>query len=319
MRVFPRPKIVVSKCLGFAPCRYDGSVIPDPVVAALRPYVDFVPVCPELEIGLGVPRPPIRLVRNQQVKLIQPDTGRDLTPDMASFVQNFLRGLTAVEGFILKNRSPSCALYDAKIHVSPEGPAVGRGPGLFGAAIRQHFPDLPAEDEGRLTNRTIREHFLTAVFTLAAFREIKAKFDLGDLVNFHTEHKFLLMAQGQTKLRELGRIVANAKTLPPKDVFLRYEEALRRALLRPPRRPSLVNVLEHAFGYVSDGLSREERAYFLTLLQEFRRGHLPLSVPREVLRAWIIRFGVEYLARQTFFEPFPPDLLLPLDSGKGTD
>ena len=319
MRSFPRPRLVVSKCLGFAPCRYDGSVIPDPVVEALKPHVEFLPVCPEVEIGLGVPRPPIRLVQGAPVRLIQPETGRDLTAQMEAFSRKFLEGLPAVDGFILKNRSPSCALRDAKIHASENGPAVGRGPGLFGAAVRARFSNLPAEDEGRLTNRVLREHFFTVIFALAALREVEASEDMGELVRFHTRQKFLLMAQGQAKLRELGRIVANPQRLPVKEVLRQYGEKFREAFLRPPRRTSVINVLEHAFGYVSEGLKPGERQYFQRLLGEYRAGHIPASVPREVLRSWVIRFDVAYLAEQSFFEPFPSELLFPLDSGKGEE
>lgn len=319
MRDFPKPRVVVSRCLGFAACRYDGSLVPDAVVAALAPHVEFIPACPEVEIGLGIPRSPIRLVRDDPVRLVQPDTGLDLTARMAAFAQEFLGGLADVDGFILKNRSPSCALRDAKIHASEGGPVVGRGLGLFGAAVRTHFPDLPAEDEGRLTNRSLREHFFTALFALAGLRRVEGSGDLGELVRFHTQHKFLLMAQGQTKLRELGRIVANREGLAPREVIRRYGKNFREAFLRPPRRPAVINVLEHAFGYVSENLRGQERQYFLGLLGEFRAGRVPASVPREVLRSWVIRFEAEYLAVQTFFAPFPTELLLPLDSGKGTE
>lgn len=319
MRKFSRPRVVVSKCLGFAHCRYDGSTIPDAVVDALKPYVEFLPVCAEVEIGLGVPRPPIRLVQGDPVRLVQPETGQDLTARMEAFSREFLEGLSEVDGFILKNRSPSCALRDAKIHASENGPAVGRGPGLFGSAVRAHFPNLPAEDEGRLTNRALREHFFTAIFAFAALREVERLGEMGELVRFHTQNKFLLMAQGQAKLRELGRIVANPEKLPVREVLRRYGEKFREAFLRPPRRPSVINVLEHAFGYVSEGLKPEERQYFLKLLGEYRAGHIPASVPREVLRSWVIRFDVQYLAEQTFFEPFPTELLFPLDSGKGKE
>jgi len=315
---FARPRIVVSRCLGFAPCRYDGSVIPDPVVSALGSHVEFLPVCPEVEAGMGVPRPPVRLVRDQGLRLVQPDTGRDWTAAMQDFLARFFAALPEVDGFILKNRSPSCALRDAKIYASTEkGAAVGQGPGFFGGAVRTRFPLLPAEDEGRLTNKSLREHFFTAVFAFAALREVEEARDLGELVRFHTRHKFLLMAQSQAKLRELGRLVANASRLAEGEVVARYAQGFREAFLRAPRRPNVVNVLEHAFGYVSKGLSPEERAHFRFLLGEYRAGRLPLSVPRELLRSWILRFGVEYLADQAFFQPFPAELLLPLDSGKG--
>lgn len=318
MTDFPKPRIVVSRCLGFAPCRYDGSVVPDPVVAALTPYVEFLPVCPEVEVGLSVPRQPLRLVqRGKEIHMVQPATGQDLTEAMLQFAQHFLKNLPEVDGFILKNRSPSCALRDAKVYASAEkGPAQAYAPGLFGRAVQESFPNLPAEDEGRLTNRALREHFFTGVFALAALREVLAKGGMKELVAFHTRYKLVLMAQGQAKLRELGRIVANPNHLPWPEIAARYVEAFQKAMLKPPRRPAVINVLQHAFGYVSVQLSQKERRYFLELLEQYRAGRIPFRVPLEVLRAWVLRFGEGYLAEQVFFQPFPEALLFPLDSGK---
>ncbi|MGB9777762.1 MAG: YbgA family protein, partial [Anaerolineae bacterium] len=266
-----QPRLVVSKCLGFDHCRYDGSIIPNPVVDSLRPWAEFIPVCPEVELGLGAPRPPVRLVRvGGEVRLLQPATGRDLTDSMRAFAASFLDALPPVDGFILKNRSPSCGLKDAKVYAAPEkAPALGAGPGMFGGAVRQRFPDLPAEDEGRLTNRALREHFFTAVFALARLREAIETGQMGALVDFHTRHKFLLMAYNQTRLRELGRIVANLGRKPVREVMEEYAAGFRAALARPPRRPAVVNVLMHALGYVSDGLSPAEKGYFLDLLTAY--------------------------------------------------
>jgi uncharacterized protein YbbK (DUF523 family) len=152
LEAWPRPRLVVSACLGFAAVRYSGELIPDKVVAALKAHVDFVPVCPEVEIGLGVPRPTVRLVRGEDgPRMVQPKTGEDLTERMRAFSRAFLSGLGEVEGFILKNRSPTCALKDAKVYAyADQGGAVGHGPGLFAQAVMAAFPLLPKEDEGRL-------------------------------------------------------------------------------------------------------------------------------------------------------------------------
>ncbi len=318
MTKFAKPRIVVSRCLGFAPCRYDGSVIPDPVVAALKPHVEFISVCPEVGIGLPIPRQPLRLVqKGEKIRMVQPATGRDVTEVMQEFSRNFLESLPEVEGFILKNRSPSCALGDAKVYASAEkGPAQGHAPGLFGRAVGETFPDLPAEDEGRLTNRTLREHFFTTLFALAALRNVKEKGDIKELVDFHTRYKLVLMAQSQAKLRELGRIVANQDRLPWHKVIGKYVEVFRKAMLRSPRRPAVINVLQHAFGHVSAYLTPRERRYFLELLEGYRAGRIPYRAPLEVLRTWVLRFDESYLAEQAFFNPFPDSLLLPLDSGK---
>ncbi len=316
-----QPRLVVSKCLGFDRCRYDGSVIPDPVVDSLRAWVELLPVCPEVELGLGAPRPPVRLVQvGGEVRLLQPATGRDLTEAMRAFAASFLEGLPPVDGFILKNRSPSCGIRDAKLYAAPEkAPSVGMGPGMFGGAVRARFPDLPVEDEGRLTNRAIREHFFTVIFALARLREVVDTGQMGALVDFHTRHKLLLMAYNQARMRELGRVVANLQRRPVGEVMAAYVAGFRAALARPPRRPAVVNVLMHALGYLSDRLTPAEKGYFLDLLTAYREGRQPLSTLVAVLRAWILRFEEPYLAAQTFFSPFPEGLVSLSDSGRGGD
>ncbi|RME75196.1 MAG: DUF1722 domain-containing protein [Chloroflexi bacterium] len=319
MTGWPVPKIVVSECLGFAHCRYDGSIIPDRIVSALQSHVSFVPVCPEERIGLGTPRPPIRLVLSgDAVRLLQPDTGQDLTEAMQEFSRAFLAALSQIDGFILKNRSPSCAVRDAKLYPGEGRKAsAGQRPGLFGEAVLQTFPDLPVLDEGRLTNRHIREHFLTAVFALARLREVVSTGQMGKLVDFHSRYKLILMAYHQTQMRKLGRLVANPERLPVAEVMARYQAGFRAAMLRPPRRPSVINVLMHAFGYFSKQLSPAEKAHFLDLLVDYRAGLVPLSTPTGVLQSWMVRFSQPYLEGQAFFRPFPEALLTALDSGKG--
>ncbi len=316
---FPRPRIVVSRCLGFEHCRYDGSTIPNAVVAALGEFVDSITPCPEVEIGLGAPRPPVRIVQTPQgPRLLQPATGRDITDEMETFAREFLDSLPPVDGFILKNRSPSCGIKDARIYASADkGPAVGTRAGFFGGAVLERFPDLPVEDEGRLTNRAIREHFFTVIFALADLRRVVLEGRMAALVDFHSRHKFLLMVYHQTRLRELGRLVANPEKRPVSDLIREYVRGFRAALARPPRRPAVYNVLTHALGYFSERLSPAERVFFLDLLQSYRAGRLPLSAPLAVARSWIVRFGVNYLAQQSFFFPFPEALIIPLDSGHG--
>ncbi|MCS7287047.1 MAG: DUF523 and DUF1722 domain-containing protein [Anaerolineae bacterium] len=315
----PEPRIVVSKCLGFEPCRYDGSIILDPIVNSLREWVEFIPVCPEVEIGLGVPRPPVRLVWIAgEVRLLQPVTGLDLTEKMQAFAASFLDGLPPVDGFILKSRSPSCGLRDVKIYSAAEKvPPVRAGMGVFGGAVKARFPDIPVEDEGRLTNRAIREHFFTVIFALARLREVVDSGQMKALVDFHTRNKFLLLAYNQARLRELGRLVANPQQRPVNEVMAQYVAGFKAALARPPRRPAIVNVLMHALGYLSDQLTPAEKRYFLDLLTAYRENKQPLSTPVGILRAWLLRFEEPYLSVQTFFSPFPESLVSLQDSGKG--
>ena len=265
MKQFPKPIIVVSKCLGFEKCRYDGSVIPDHFVQSLQPYVHFVTVCPEKEIGLGVPREPIRIVQEEGLKrLFQPATGKDISKDMNQYIDRFLDNLEEADGFILKHKSPSCGLSNVKIYYGFEEKVNHfRGKGMFGEAILNNFDMLPVEDEGRLKNFTIREHFLSKIFTIAAFREIKKKPDLSTLVDFHTDNKFLFMAHNQEKMRELGNITANHEKLEIRNVFEKYENKMLSLIKSVPKFTSWINVLQHAFGYISDGLNAEEKSFFI--------------------------------------------------------
>jgi len=314
-----RPQIVVSKCLGFAHCRYNGLTISSDAVDAMLPHVSFVPVCPEVEVGLGVPRDPLRIVRQNAVdRLLQPNSGRDATEEMRAFAKSFLGALTAVDGFILKGRSPSCGITDAKVYPRPDkAPALGRAPGMFGREVLERFSELAVEDEGRLTNFRIREHFLTKAYALAAFRHVQASGEMKELVSFQARNKLLLMSYSQTGLKVLGQIVANPKHKSWDELCAAYRVELLSALARPPKRPAAINAAQHAFGYVSKQLTKGERSYFLDVLGRYREGKAPLSVVTGILGAWVTRFDVEYLAQQTFFSPYPEGLVEISDSGKG--
>ncbi|MFN3179290.1 MAG: YbgA family protein [Thermus sp.] len=305
---WPRPRVVVSACLGFAAVRYSGELIPDRLVAALREHVDFVPICPEVEIGLGVPRPTVRLVRTGGgLRMLQPLTGEDLTERMEVFSLGFLSSLGEVEGFILKNRSPSCALKDAKVYANADqGGAVARGPGLFARAVEEVFPLLPKEDEGRLTSARIRGHFLMRIFALARLRRVD---DLPGLMDFHARYKLLLHAHHQAATKALGRLLAEAKGKPFGQVRQAYEEGFLRATRTLFRLPAMADALLHAFGYFKRGLSPKEKAHFLDLLAGFREERVPLEAPLALLQSWAKRFGEEYLEAQVLFEPYPRALM----------
>lgn len=178
MDILEKPVVVVSKCLGFAPCRWNGLTIHSAVVERLKAEVHFVTLCPEVEIGLGVPRDPIRLIKQKgEIKLVQPATGRDCTQAAADFVNSYLSGLETVDGFILKEKSPSCGTHRVKIYPGPgQVPLTDRGAGFFGGAVMGKFPHLPIEDEGRLNNDKIREQFLTRVFAVFRFRKRRKTF-----------------------------------------------------------------------------------------------------------------------------------------------
>ncbi|MBN1433281.1 DUF523 and DUF1722 domain-containing protein [Candidatus Fermentibacterales bacterium] len=324
---FQRPTLVLSRCLEIDSCRYNGLAISAPIVKRLQPFADLIPVCPELEIGLGVPRDPISLVRTApsgEPRLVQLSTGRDLTRTMHEFCSRFLGALSpATDGFLLKSRSPSCGIHDAKVRSGAErGSAIlGRAPGLFGAAVLAAFPELPVTHEGRMLNFRLREHWLTSVFTLARFRETveacASSGRIGALVELHARLKLLLLAQGRVHLERLGKIAANPERRKAAGVLDDYGTALRAALARPSRSAANVDVLLHAMGHMKKMLSPGEKAFFLDSLEEYRQGRLPLSACCSMLRSWAVRFGNDYLLSQAYFEPYPRELLELTDSGLG--
>ncbi len=316
------PRVVVSKCLGFEACRFNGEKLYDRFLDLLQPHVEYIFVCPEVEIGLGTPRDPIRLVSESRqasrLVLLQPSTDRDLTASMMGFSEQFLSSLPEVDGFVLKSASPSCAIKDAKYYSGKEkAPAFSRGAGVFGQAVLEKFPHAAVEDEGRLSNLMLREHFLNQIFTFARFRQLCDRPSTGGLVRFHTVHKLLLMAYNQTALRSLGRLVANPKRLDLSQLLVEYREGLSRALARAARYTSHINVLMHGFGYVSDRLGKGERSFFLELLEKYRNHQLPAATLASVLKSWLIRFDTSYLLDQVYFQPFPEELVTLKDSGKG--
>jgi uncharacterized protein YbgA (DUF1722 family)/uncharacterized protein YbbK (DUF523 family) len=309
---FARPRIVVSQCLGFEPVRYNAQIIREDFVQRLAAQCDVVVVCPEVGIGLGVPRPPIRLVqpRGGALRVVQPMTGRDVTADLRAFAGSFLGGLDAIDGFVLKNRSPSCGISDSKVYDEGEdAPQVGKGAGIFGGEVLERYPDRAVEDEGRLRDHAIRERFLTLLFALARLRAVEATRSRGALVGLHARYKYVLMAYHQEHARALGRIVAGVADAPWDDVVAAYRRTLAAALARPARVRSHVNALMHAFGHISDGLTAAERAFFLDQLEEMRAGRVKLGAALTLLRSWVLRFGEPYLEHQAYFRPYPRELI----------
>ena len=310
-----KPIVVTSRCLGFDSCRYNGDIVSAPFVQKLADHVHFLTVCPEVEIGLGTPRDPIRIVAGEGGRrLIQPTTGRDLTQGMESFGQDYLDSLSAVDGFILKSRSPSCAIRDANIHLSTEKKDVaGRGSGLFAQAVLERFPYAAIEDEGRLTNPRSREHFLTQLFVRARFRLVREALTIRRLIQFQAENKLLLMAYSQTKMRLMGQILGRCDEEKLLTTLEDYGDQLGAALSRAPRHTSNIDVLMHGFGYFSDHLSSHEKSSFLSALESYREKRIPLGRVAAILETWIARFRNDYLASQTFFYPYPKELDLKED------
>lgn len=319
-----KPKVLISKCIEHESCRYDGSMISSDFVKRIKEYVSFVTVCPEVFIGLTIPRESIRMVfddASQQKKLLSYINGIDHTQKMHTFAHDFSENIKnqGIHGVILKSRSPSCGIKEVKMY-----PGIGKvaaltikSEGFFGGAVIEHNPHLPVEDEGRLLNYDIREHFLTQIYTLARFERVKEKSSLGELVKFHSEHKYLLMAYNQAKQKELGVIVANLSKEKTDVVIHMYEALLKVALFKPLKKGRNTNMILHMFGYVSEHLSNGEKAFFLDQLSLYNENKKPFSVIMTILYGWAIRFDTKYLLNQKIFEPYPIEILDVMDSGKG--
>jgi len=310
MKDFPKPIVVISKCITFEHVRWDGGIVASEFVDRLKPYVRFVPVCPETEIGLRVPRDPVRIVLvNDERRLIQPSTGLDFTDKMSSFAESFLNSIDEVDGFILRSCSPSSGFKNVKIYPKIERSAsIARGPGFFGGAVLEKFPHLAIENEHRLLNPKIKEHFLTKLFALASFRSVKKSHSIRELVRYQSENKYLLTAYNQKELRALGRIVANQERRPVHEIITTYETHLLSSFKRSPTLGSNINVMMKILGYFSHQLSGEEKSFFLGSLKKYKENRLPLSACTSILKAWIVRFRQEYLTNQTYLEPYPEEL-----------
>lgn len=321
MEQFVRPNIVISKCLGFENCRYDGSQINDDFVKKMKKYINFIPVCPEMEIGLPSPRQALRIVENEgKEDLVFSQTGESVTASMESYTNSKVKELmlSEVDGFILKSRSPSCGIKDVKVYKtfgkSPSIPKKTKG--YFGKGIIDAFGQMAIEDEGRLMNYEIREHFCTRVYTYAAFRRLKNSPSMGELVKFHSQYKYLFLAYHPNHLKTLGKLVANHEQVNIKDVLINYERVMNKLLSTAPNKMRFVNVMLHIFGYFSKELNVKEKAYFLDAIAQYQNNQIPQSTVMAILRVWVVRFDNEYLMDQTIFEPYPLELVEVRDSGK---
>lgn len=318
----PKPRVVISRCIEFDSCRYNGAMINSEFVLRLMPHVEFLPVCMEADMGLGVPRDPVRIVRIEgQDRLLQPSTGRDVTEGALRFTREHLANLRDVDGFLLKNRSPSCGIKDVRVYPPGEGKAVltGRSSGIFAREVMIAFPSLAVEDEARLLNGRIADHFLTRIFTSARFRGCAQKGTSKALMDFHARHKLLLMGYNQAAMRRLGRITASPA--PVEERLREYSSELQNALRRPPNCRSWNNALMHAMGYFSDKLDAKEKQHFLRSLEWYAGGKVPLSAPLLMVRSWVLRYGEDYLLQQVLFEPYPEEFmgLLGTDACTGRD
>jgi uncharacterized protein YbgA (DUF1722 family)/uncharacterized protein YbbK (DUF523 family) len=317
-----RLRLGVSACLLGRKVRYDGGHKLDPfLVETLGAFVEYVPVCPEVEAGLGVPRERMHLEGDpDSPRLVTSLTGVDLTARMQAWAEKRLDELAGEElcGFIFKSASPSSGMERVKV-ATPKGP-VHRGRGLFAAAFMERFPLLPAEDDGRLHDPDLRENFIERVFTLRRYRDAIAPGEqragrqtgkmVGALVAFHTAHKLLLMAHSPKHYREMGALVAHGREVPAAGLLPRYEALLMEALSLSATPGKHANVLAHIKGYFRDRLTADEKAEWDEVVGSYRRGLVPLVVPVTLARHHVRRFAEPWLSGQVYLDPHPAELML---------
>lgn len=312
-----RIKIGVSACLLGANVRFDGGHKRSDFLAdTLGSMVEFVPVCPEVEIGLGVPRETLRLVSDgstaRGARLVTNNTSIDYTEKMNSYAQRrvIALGREDLSGYVLKKDSPSCGMERVRIYGSSEMP-TRRGSGLFAAALMGRYPSLPVEEEGCLNDPHMRENFVERVFAYRRLRSFfSSRWTLGGLTQFHNAHNLILMAHSPKAYGELGRLVANEKRLPRDKVRERYEFAFMEALKKIATMARHTKVLNHMLGYLSPHLDRDSRDELVTLVEGYRSNLLPLVVPIALFRHYARKFDIAYLRGQVYLEPHPKELML---------
>lgn len=306
-----KPFVVVSRCLGFSACRYDGQMISDKFVSKLKDYVEYKTVCPEVEIGLGVPRDTIRLIsKDDEIILYQPASDKEYTKEMVQYSLNCLDSLEDIDGFILKGRSPSCGIKGVKVYLGKEKAAMStKGAGIFASLVMKKYPYLAIEEEGRLTNFKIREHFLIKLYIMFKFRRVRKEKSMAGLVKFQADNKYLLMAYNQREQKILGRIVGNHDKRSFEVLADEYRDHLGTTFARIPRCSNYINALMHIFGYFSEELSSNEKDFILSNFDNYKKDKIPLSVPINLLRSYVIKYEQSYLLEQTIWSPYPQDLM----------
>ncbi len=307
-------RLGVSSCLLGNEVRFDGGHKRDRFVTdLLGRFVEWVPVCPEVEVGMGTPRPALRLVgEGDSVRMVEIKSGRDHTRAMERYSARRVRALRGLElcGYILKKDSPSCGMTRVKVYGEKRMP-TRQGRGLYASALMEAYPNLPVEDEGRLNDPKLRENFIERVFAYQRLSCLfRGRWTRGQVVAFHTAHKLQLMAHSTVAYRELGRLVATLKQTPRAVFREQYESGFMEALSQLASRGRNANVLQHAAGHVKKKLDSASRGELADLIHDYRKGLVPLVVPLTLVGHHVRCQDVDYLKGQVFLEPHPKELML---------
>ena len=316
MSVFSRPLIGISKCLEFDMCRYDGSRINNNFVRNMKEYVDFVPVCPEVGIGLGSPRKPIRLVTIDGKKnLYQPSSKKNLTEDMHDFGKNFAESNSKLDGFIFKRDSPTCGITDVRLyHKLGDHVGYSKTSGMFSEDILKNFPNIVKEDEKRLNNISIRENFLTRIFVLADLRESLESNSVEKVFKFYSKNMLLFLCHDEKLTAQLGLIF---KTEDSFEIISReFQNSISKILSFIPKKNTIIDTFNYIFNHVKLKLSESEKFYYYSLIDGFENDLISQYEISTLLYSWALRYNLKSIIDQSMFNPFPKNLLLDLVESK---
>lgn len=307
-------RVGISTCLLGEPVRYDGGHQQDRyLMDTLGQYLEYVPVCPEVECGLGTPREAMRLVGNpKNPRLVTRKTGVDYTQMMLLWAKKRLKKLEKASlcGFIFKSKSPSSGMSRVKVY-NDKGMPAQTGVGIFARAFMEHFPLTPVEEDGRLHDPAIRENFIERIFTLKRWRDSNTKSrSLRNLVDFHTRQKLLILSHSQMHYRRMGKLVADGKVMPVKELYSRYERLIMEALALKTTVKKNYNVLQHLMGYFKKQLSPDEKLELLEVFEQYRQGFAPLIVSLTLINHYVRKYDQPYLKLQTYLNPHPVELKL---------
>jgi len=307
-------KLGISTCLLGENVRFDGGHKLDRYLTdTLGQFVEYVPVCPEMECGFGVPRESFRLVGDpENPRLVTTRTNQDHTERMAEWARRRVGELGKEDlcGYIFKGGSPSSGMERVKVY-DRNGVPSKVGVGLFARIFMNHFPLLPVEEEGRLHDPKLRENFIERIFALKRWRDgLKEKQSLKALIVFHTRNKLLLLAHSPQHHRQMGKLVAEGKDLPLKELYAHYQEIFLVALRLKTTNKKHTNVLMHMLGYFKEQLSAAEKQEMLELIEQYRLESLPLVVPMTLMSHYVRKYDETYLKEQTYLQPHPAELHL---------
>jgi uncharacterized protein YbgA (DUF1722 family)/uncharacterized protein YbbK (DUF523 family) len=307
-------KVGISTCLLGVNVRFGGGHKQDAyVMGTLNDFFQWVPVCPELEVGMGVPRESVRLVGPvEDPRMLTARTRIDWTDRMNRYSRDRVEALRAehLRGYILKSKSPTCGMERVRVY-GEKGMPVRQGVGLFARALMEAMPHLPIEEEGRLHDPRLRENFIVRVFSYDRWLRLAGgSFKRADLVRFHARHKFLLMAHSPRHLAELGRLVAQAGSLKPSELREAYAGRFFSALRQKATARRHQNVLLHIAGFFRDQLESGDRRELQSAIADYAAGLVPLIVPLTLIRLYARRLGLAYIEDQVYLHPHPKELML---------